>query len=282
MALSFCHEHAEALGALLSTRSTQTNEVNRCAALLPALVHAVPAARAIALVELGASAGLNLLLDRYAYRYTGEAAAVRAGQGPVRCESAVDGTLPSLAACPLIAQRVGVDLDPVDVHDEDAVRWLTACVFADQPWRVQRLLAAVQFARRRPPTIIRGDATTLLRELDGDRLGGAHPVVWHSLVLGYFLESEQHAFTEALDGAGAAMDLTWIYLETPAETPGLPTPQSARRIGGIDCALVAVSYRDGRRAVRQLARADAHLARLSWLASAEPSRVQPAARARWR
>lgn len=266
-ALSFCHEYAAQLSALLVTRNTQTNEVNRCAALLPALVHATPRDQPIRLVELGASAGLNLLLDRYAYRYRGSAL-VSTGDGSVLCECASDGELPALDAWPRVTERVGIDLHPVDVRDDDAVRWLTACVFADQPWRVQRLQAALRVAREHPPTILRGDGAALVAQAAAGGDPDAHPVIWHSLVLGYTFESEQRALAEAMNRVGAMRDLTWIYLEEPAATPGLPAPEDVgrRREDGYECALVAVSYRDARRTVRQLALADAHVARMSWIA----------------
>lgn len=178
----------------------------------------------------------------------------------------MEGELPALAAWPQIAERVGVDLDPVDVHDADAVRWLMGCVFADQPRRVQRLRAALLAAREHPPAIVRGDGPSLVGELAGSGAPDVHPAVWHSLVLAYTFESEQRALTASLDRLGAATDLTWIYLEAPAGTPGLPTPATARRrAAGADCALVAVTYRGGQRTVRQLAAADAHVARMSWL-----------------
>ena len=96
LALRFCREQREGLTRLLETRSTQTNELNRTAAMLPALVHATPAGRSLRLVELGTSAGLNLLVDRYAYRYSGGPAWAFAGTPRVVCDCAIDGAVPPL------------------------------------------------------------------------------------------------------------------------------------------------------------------------------------------
>ncbi len=264
-AVAFCHEYAEALSALLATRSTQTNEVNRCAALLPALVATTPPDRPLRLVELGASAGLNLLLDGYAYRYDGSAT-VALGDGDVVCACTVQGALPALDRLPAVTERVGVDLHPVDVRDADAARWLLACVFPDQPWRVDRLRAALAFARERPPRLVRGDGPSLVAELALDGGADVHPVVWHSNVLVYTFEAQQRALTAALDRAGEQTDLTWLYLEAGEGRAGLPPLAVDDGSAPAGCALVAVTYRSGTRTVRQLAAADPHVATMQWLA----------------
>ena len=282
----------------MATRSTQTNEVNRTAALLPALVHATPPGGPLRLVELGASAGLNLLVDRYAHRYLavgeggagdGDAGKGDAGKGdagdgapdggraerssrdpsppsPVLCECVVEGTLPALRV-PRIAERLGIDLDPIDVRDDKAARWLLACIWPDEPDRIARLRAAIELARRDPSRVVRGDALALLPELLAPADDGVHPVVWHSWVLAYWTPTAQRALAAAIDELGAARDLTWLYLEQPSETPGLPTPAVAGvRHDPDDSALVAVSYRGGERTVERLADAHPHVHRMRWLA----------------
>ena len=262
LALDFCREHRAELARALATRSTQTNEVNRAAVLLPALVHAVPRGGGVRLVELGASAGLNLLLDRFSYRYGGSAAVPG---GRVTCDCAVRGELPPLYPLPLIAERIGVDLEPVDLRDAAARRWLLACVWPDEPERVARLRAAIVLARREPPTVVRGDGRALLAELVGSA-SDVHAVIWHSWVLAYWSESEQRALAGAIDELGADRDLTWVYLEQPSETPGLPTPvvAGARHEPG-DAALVVASYRHGKRTIARLADAHGHLHHMRWL-----------------
>jgi len=271
LALDFCREHRDELAQRLATRSTQTNEVNRTAALLPALVHATPPQAPLRLVELGASAGLNLLADRYAHHYTRGVRGLSVLWGTetphtpkVTCECDVDGTLP--ARRPLrIVQRIGVDLQPVDLVDPVARRWLEACVWPEERDRVARLQAAIELARRDPPVVVRGDGLALLGELLGDDV---HPVVWHSWVLAYSSPARQRALARTIDTLGARRDMTWIYLEQPSETPGLPTPVVAgARHDPADSALVAVSYRGGRRTIERLADAHPHVRRMRWLVS---------------
>ena len=127
-----CLTHRADIVELLATRHTNTNEVGRSAVLGPALTAVAARLGApLGLVDVGASAGLNLFCDRYRLDY-GAAGATGPADAPVRIECAVVGGAPPIApALPEIAARTGLDLDPVDVRDEDATRWLLACVWPD-------------------------------------------------------------------------------------------------------------------------------------------------------
>src|SRR5215218_2390105 len=126
-------EHRDEVAAVLATRRTQTNEPGRCAPLLP-LLAALP--QPLALLEVGASAGLCLLPDRYGYDYAGH----RLGDGLLRC--APEGDVPLPEALPEVAWRAGLDLNPLDVGDRDAMRWLELLVWPGQEQRVRTLRAA--------------------------------------------------------------------------------------------------------------------------------------------
>ncbi len=107
--------NAAGLAEVMLARRTQTNEPARCATLLPALA-GLPAP--LALIEVGASAGLTLLFDRYSYDFGGQAIRGTDPEAPVlRC--AVHGPVPVPAAVPDIAWRAGLDLNPLDVASED-------------------------------------------------------------------------------------------------------------------------------------------------------------------
>ncbi|HEY6429962.1 MAG TPA: DUF2332 domain-containing protein, partial [Acidimicrobiales bacterium] len=138
--ISFCHDFRPQLTELIATRRTQTNEVGRCTALLPGLCH-IASERAegqpLSLLDLGTSAGLNLLFDDYAYTFRErEGDAVRTAGAPgarvsLQCTARSGlGILPDLRM-PQIAERVGLDLSPVDPRSDDEARWLLACQWPD-------------------------------------------------------------------------------------------------------------------------------------------------------
>ncbi|MFP5071745.1 DUF2332 domain-containing protein [Pseudonocardia nantongensis] len=204
-------------------RSTQTNEVGRCAALLPVLAEL---RRPLALIEIGASAGLCLLLDRYHYDY-GTGARLGPADSRVRldCELRGPGTPP--AHLPAIVWRVGLDLDPVDVTDPDAVRWLETLVWPGQTTRLRRLRSALELATVDPPPVVRGDLRTDLPRLVAGAPADATMVVFHSAVLAYLPAADRARFAEQVAGP----DVTWIGYEAPgvvavADPPPAPPPDT--------------------------------------------------------
>ncbi len=219
---SFCMEHATALQELITTHHTQTNEVGRCAQLLPALGLIEAEAGPLALVDVGTSAGLNLLLGYYRYDY-------RPG-GPVgphstvHLECATRGPVPVPGDIPAIAFAVGLDAAPIDVTDDDAVRWLEACVWPDQADRFSRLTAAIELARTKPPDVRRGDAVEDLPALVREAARHGHPVVANSWSLNYLTGESRIAYLVALERLGSEFDISWVLAESPAQTPELPVP----------------------------------------------------------
>ena len=207
---SFVALHRERLVQLLSTRTTQTNEVGRCGSFLPALGLIGDEVGAIGLLDVGTSGGLNLLLDRYEYRYRGPDGAERSVGAPSTVAITVDvtGEVPVPAAIPTIAARCGIDQRPIDVTDDGEARWLEACVWPDQADRFHRLVAAIEIARANPPEILAGDAVASLGPAI-ERIGTqAHPVVTNSWVLNYLTPEQRIAYLAELERIGAARDLS--------------------------------------------------------------------------
>ncbi|GHO59839.1 DUF2332 domain-containing protein [Ktedonobacter robiniae] len=165
---SFCLEHKEALIHLVTTRPVQINEVRRCSAL--ALAFCVLDQRLqgqpLALVEIGTSAGLHLLWDSYAYDY-GEGRSLGSLSSPVRIVSAFEGNfpIPGKQPFPLVASRVGLDLNPLDVHNEDDMLWLRALLWPEHHDSQQLLQSAIEVARQYTLTLVRGDASMTLPQV---------------------------------------------------------------------------------------------------------------------
>jgi hypothetical protein len=153
----FCLGHADAIAEILGRRSVNTNEVGRCAVVrlgYAEIARMLSAAR-FALVEIGASAGLNLFWDNYRYEYErgSEQDRVTAGDpaSPMRIPCAIRG-----AAAPLypedpfskqVVRRVGIDLDPIGLDNPDDGAWLRALVWPEQRERALRLDHAIAIAR---------------------------------------------------------------------------------------------------------------------------------------
>jgi hypothetical protein len=150
-------EHADELIAETSRRSLQTNEPQRCAALLPALSLIDGP---IALLEIGASAGLCLYPDRYSYRYRGGPALdPPGGASPVVLSCELRGTHPPRLRLPDIVWRAGVDLTPLNPRDAGDRRFLSSLVWPGEAGRAERITAALDIAATEPAPILAGDAT---------------------------------------------------------------------------------------------------------------------------
>jgi uncharacterized protein DUF2332 len=180
-ALGWLRAHPESVLEVLRTRRTQTNEVGRCALHVPVLA-ALP--QPLALVEVGASAGLCLLPDRWRYHYTGPGVARTVGAGPVTVACTVDGPVPLPPAPPVIAWRAGLDLHPVDAADPDARRWLRCLVWPEHRDRATRLDSALRVAAAAAPRIARGhlvdDLPALLRQTPAERSDGGRAAQRHA------------------------------------------------------------------------------------------------------
>jgi hypothetical protein len=240
----------DGLRRVMLARRTQTNEPARCAILLP-LLAALP--QPLALIEVGASAGLTLLADRYSYDYAGHRIAGRDPAAPVlRC--APSGPVPLPAQVPEIAWRAGLDLSPLDVTSDDDARWLQCLVWPGEGDRAERLAAAIAAARRDPPPVHRGDLLADLPALAARAPAGATLVVYHCAVLAYVTPPGREQFAAAVRGLGAV----WLSGEGPGVVPGVPVPayRGAPFVLG----------RDGRTA---LALADGHGEWLHWLDQAQ-------------
>lgn len=233
-------------------RSTQTNEVGRLATLTPAFA-ALSEGRPLALLEVGASAGLCLYPDRYDYAWRTAAGVVRSvpGAGPLlTCDVSGDAPLPERV--PAVAWRGGVDLNPLAVTDEDAMAWLRTLVWPEHEDRRRRLAQAVEIARRDPPDLVRGD---LLAELPVlvERAASAGPVVvFHSAVIAYLEPAARDRFSRLMADLVADGRCHWVSNEgagvLPAVTatgPSVPegTPTF---VLGVDGRAVAWTHGHGR------------------------------------
>lgn len=259
---TFALEHAAPLTALIATRHTQTNEVGRCAQFIPPLGMLSEEMGALAHVDVGTSAGLNLLLPRFRYEYEPGGAVGAPSTVSLRCEARGDHAVPVPATMPVVARSIGIDLQPIDVHDDEEVRWLEACMWPEQADRFARLVAAIALAREHTPDVRQGDAVHDLAAVVDEAAVAGHPVVTNSWVLNYLPHDVRLAYVDELDRIGAMRDLSWVIAEAPAQTPGLPVPTTdpAEEITVVSL----VRWRKGHRTVQRLASTHPHGYWLRW------------------
>lgn len=211
---SFCRSHAETIRPRLHTRRTQTNSVRRSAALYPAITHVAERTEGpLALVELGPSAGLNLLADRYEYDYSGSPAGDLGS--PVTIETDLRGGDPPLATePPAIRSRTGIDLNPMDVTDPEDAAWLRALAWPDQPERHRALGSAIDLAREDPPEIVAGDLLAALPAVLESIPADVPVCVFDTLVLYQVPESVRERLTETIHEYARERPLHWLAGES--------------------------------------------------------------------
>lgn len=228
------------------TRSTQTNEVGRCATLLP-LLAGLPGP--LALVEVGASAGLCLHPDRWSYRYVDdggeEVARLDPSGGPseVVLDCTVRGPVPLPPSLPEVVHRGGVDLNPLDLTLGDDATWLETLVWPEHEDRRARLATACRVVAGAPVDLVRGDLLTGLDEAIA-RARAAAPeatvVVFHSAVIAYLDEDGRDRWpgviTTALEQVRASGGRAhWIGNEGPGVLPGVAATAPCAQVGTDFC-----------------------------------------------
>ena len=264
----FCRAHRETLTAMLATRTTQTNEIGR-GAVLRAILGTEAASSRLALVDVGCSAGLNLLVDRYRFVYRSSDREVVVGpESSVVIPATMTGAAPRGidAALPDVVARIGIDLSPLDVRDERDARWLHACVWPSELDRRRRLTAAIDIAREVRLDLRAGDATTLLPAVLDALDPALRPVVFHSWVVSYFETGTKTRFADAMRALVVARDGLWISAEGAGVVPGLAFDE-ARAEDGREATLWHCTHRasDGTATTTLVAYSHPHGRWIEWV-----------------
>jgi hypothetical protein len=243
-------EERDFLRRFVSEQSIQTNEVQRCWLLLPCYLEAARrlGAKRFDFVELGSSAGLNLVWDRYRYAYAGGSWGDPGAPLALAGEERRPVPAELLASAPRVASRVGIDLAPLDATTEEGARLLRSFVWPDMTERLARLDAALEVLRRDPPELVRGDLVERLPELLAR--GDGPVVVGESVVLPYVPSAGRERVYAALAEAAKRRPVAFV------RTAGVEGDTTLQ-------ALELQTWPAGEREV--LAHADFHGAWLDWL-----------------
>lgn len=220
----------------------QTNEVGRCAALLFGfLTAAEETGLPLRLLEVGASAGLNLRWDRFAYAADGFAWGDPGS--PLRLEFELEGAPPALPAAAEVAERRGCDANPIDPTTPEGRLTLLSFVWPDQPERIARVEAALEIASREPVALDRETASTWARRMLTEPAPGKMTAIYHSIVSQYLGDEERAALFDGIREAGeratAEAPLAWLRMEPADDRANL---ELTTWPGGKDRLLARVGY----------------------------------------
>lgn len=264
---TFCVSNDAAIRALIGSRRIQTNEVGRSAPLGLALACAAQRlGEPLNLVDAGASAGLNLLLDEYFLDF-GAGRTVGPPDSPVRVSCALEPLdLPVPDRLPALASKVGLDREPVDLSVDENVRWLLACIWPGTG-RHERARAAMQLAASRPGLVQRGDMVGDLGPLLAS-FGDEPAVVVTSWSYSYLPVDVRSAFQQALEAASVDRPVAWICCDgigvVDLFQPATPPPDR----GEIPSVLGLAVFEGCSVDARSLAYVQPHGMWMEWLSSA--------------
>ena len=276
---SFCLEHRDRIAELCRRHRYQMNEVGRCADILPAMSPAIDENRPIALIDLGTGAGLALHLDRYRYAYRDRDHLVNLGdpasQVMIETELRGEPQVPVPRVLPRLSERIGVDVEPLDLTRPDVRSWLAACV-PQEITAVTRFHRAVEVAMSWPARLVRGEALTVLPEVVVSIPDQTLVCIVDSYVHVFFTADELERFRALIDELGAARDLDWISVDplvpmgvsATKSVVGLPVPAAIidrNRAGAVFGVIGRLSYRNGKRSASLLGLAHPGASWLEWL-----------------
>lgn len=248
--LDFVFTYRDAIQHLIETRVTNTNEVGRSAILRAGFgALAREETRILNLIEIGPSAGLNMIWDRYGVCYARGGAVVEAvnPEAPLvmDCELKTEATPPTVP--PRLGRCIGLERNPVDLSKVDDRDWLRALIWPDQPHRLARLDAAIGIFRKFPADIRGGDALELLPGALAEMPEAEAVCVYHTIAIYQFSAAMKAKLQDLLAHAGRPV---WHL--------------SFEFDGGNGYAVTLTHHRDGVGRSRTLALAQSHGGWIAW------------------
>lgn len=250
----FVLSHLADVEPLIATRVTNTNEIGRSALLHPGFRVIAAAVKApLSLIEIGPSAGLNMIWDTYGVRYlkNGAVAAAVNASAPLVIETELKGDrLPPTGPPPNIGGRVGLELNPVDLTNADDRDWLRALIWPDQGARLKRMDSAIGLFMRHKPVIKSGDALALLPDALAAVPRGQVACVYHTIAIYQFSREMKQGLEDMLAVAGLRRPVWRLSFEYDGQL----------------YILSSIRYEDGVRQETRLASCHPHGTWLEWLA----------------
>ena len=284
---AFCLDHRESLLELCASHRYQMNEVGRCADVVPAVPETIEEESESVLVDIGTGAGLALHLDRYRYVFRGPAGRVTTvgdAESKVLIETDVRGSMmpPIRTALPRFADRIGIDIEPLDISVPAVRAWLAACT-PQEIGAVTRFHSAAEVAAAHSVRTVRGNADEVLADVLAAIPAGPRICLLDTYVHVFFGSEQLQRFHAAIDAVGAQRDLDWISVDplipmgpdADRSVLGIPVPGplvARNRNEGVFGVIGRLSYRDGRPSASLLGTAHPGAAWLEWFPPNSPDR----------
>lgn len=210
----FCLNYRHEIIPILKNKLVQTNEVRRCSYLYPAFCYIYKKTkRPLALIEIGTSAGLQLLWDQYGYSYNSDKEVYGEALSELIITTEMQGANPPilLKQSPPVTTRIGIDLHINDINNADDYLWLKSLIWAEHTERVANFEKASQCLKKHPIKLIEGDGVKLLTEIASKIPHDSVVCVFHTHVANQIPKEAKYELVENIKNLGEDRDVFHLY-----------------------------------------------------------------------
>lgn len=209
----FCLVHKNELIGILQTKLVQTNEVRRCAYLYPAFSFIYEKTnKPLALIEIGTSAGLQLLWDKYSYSYNAdEVVGTKNSKLSITTEVKGDNTPFLYPTPPPISTRIGIDLNIVDLNDQEEYVWLKSLIWTEHKERLEMFERAASYIKDYPVQLIEGDGVALLSEIVENVPVDSTICIFHTHVANQMSQETRNSLLNTVESIGMKREVFHMY-----------------------------------------------------------------------
>ncbi|WP_456275244.1 DUF2332 domain-containing protein [Bacillus sp. AK128] len=209
----FCSMYKEEITMILKSKLVQTNEVRRCTYLYPSFCHIYSIInKPLALIEIGTSAGFQLLWDKYRYRY-GTDHVYGNKDAMLELTADIKGDIsPALfPVSPPVGLRIGVDLHLNDVRNNEDFLWLKALIWPEHAERIRLLEQAASCIKETPVNLIEGDGIDLLSKIAAEIPSEYTICIFHTHVANQFSVESKHKLLQTIKEIGSSREVFHLY-----------------------------------------------------------------------
>lgn len=209
----FCQVYKDEIISLLKSKLVQTNEVRRSAYLYPIFCYIYSVVKKpLSLIEIGTSAGLQLLWDKYSYSYgTNEIFGDRNSNVHITSEIKGNSAPPFLLTSPPVASKVGLDLHISDLNNFEDYLWLKALIWPEHEERLALFEKAATCFIENPVKLIEGDGVALLSEVAENLPEDTAICIFHTHVANQIPEDSKYELIEKIKTIGNKRDVFHLY-----------------------------------------------------------------------